>query len=66
LTLCFFFSRPLLWWLLCGAIAVPVQGQDVHQLARSVDDHYNHLRSLQADFNEIYRGEGAEPAWAGA
>ena len=31
---------------------------DVHQLSRAVDDHYNHLRSLQADFVEVYRGEG--------
>ncbi|MGA9529543.1 MAG: outer membrane lipoprotein carrier protein LolA [Terriglobales bacterium] len=33
---------------------------DVRQLARAVDDHYNHLRSLESDFTEIYRGEGAE------
>jgi outer membrane lipoprotein carrier protein len=33
---------------------------DVQQLAKAVDDHYNHLRSLEADFTEIYRGEGAE------
>jgi outer membrane lipoprotein carrier protein len=32
----------------------------VHQLAQAVDDHYNHLRSLEADFTEIYRGAGAE------
>ncbi len=31
-----------------------------HQLAQAVDEHYNHLRSLQADFTEIYRGAGAE------
>ena len=34
--------------------------EDVHQLAQAVDDHYNHLRSLQAEFAEIYRGEGTE------
>ena len=34
--------------------------EKVHQLAQAVDDHYNHLRSLQADFTEIYRGEGTE------
>jgi len=33
---------------------------DVHQLAQAVDNHYNHLRSLEADFTEIYRGAGAE------
>ena len=33
---------------------------DVGQFAKAIDDHYNHLRSLQADFTEIYRGAGAE------
>jgi outer membrane lipoprotein carrier protein len=33
---------------------------DIHQLARAVDDHYNHLQSLQADFAEIYRGSGMD------
>jgi len=52
------------FFLLFVAIAIPAEAQDVgakdiRQLARSVDDHYNHLRSLQADFTEIYRGEGA-------
>jgi outer membrane lipoprotein carrier protein len=35
-----------------------LRAQDVEQSARSVDDHYNHLRTLQADFTEIYRGNG--------
>jgi len=34
--------------------------ENVRLLAQAVDEHYNHLRSLQADFTEIYRGEGAE------
>jgi len=51
--------------LLLVAIAIPAQGEDIRQLARSVDDHYNHLRSLQADFTEIYRGEGAERVESG-
>jgi len=56
--------------LLLVAIVIPAQAQDVRaqdirQLARSVDDHYNHLRSLQADFTEIYRGEGAERVESG-
>ncbi len=41
------------------------RAQDVRQLARAVDDHYNHLRSLQSDFTEIYRGEGAERVESG-
>jgi outer membrane lipoprotein carrier protein len=52
-------------WLLLVAIAIPVQAEDIHQLARAVDDHYNHLRSLQSDFTEIYRGEGAERVESG-
>jgi outer membrane lipoprotein carrier protein len=42
-----------------------VQAQDIRHLTRSVDSHYNHLRSLQADFTEIYRGEGAERVESG-
>ncbi len=63
-------SRFSLRLLLLAAIAIPGQAQDVRakdirQLARAVDDHYNHLRSLQADFTEIYRGDGAERVEAG-
>jgi chaperone LolA len=47
------------------AAVVPLPAQDVRQLAHAVDDHYNHLRSLQADFTEIYRGEGPERVEAG-
>ena len=43
----------------------PARAQDTHQLARAVDAHYNHLRSLQSDFTEIYRGDGAERAETG-
>jgi len=46
-------------------IAIPGQAEDIRQLARAVDDHYNHLHSLQADFTEIYRGEGAERVESG-
>ena len=44
---------------------MPTHAQDIHQLARAVDEHYNHLRSLQADFTEIYRGAGAERVESG-
>src|SRR5882757_792762 len=33
---------------------------DVHSIARAVDEHYNHLRTLQAEFTEIYHGSGIE------
>jgi outer membrane lipoprotein carrier protein len=55
------------WLLLCWfpAIAVPAHAEDIHQLAQAVDDHYNHLRSLQSDFTEIYRGDGPERVESG-
>ena len=43
----------------------PAQAEDVRQLARAVDDHYNHLRSLESDFTEIYRGDGPERVESG-
>jgi outer membrane lipoprotein carrier protein len=33
---------------------------DVKTVAAAVDTHYNHLRSLQAEFTEVYRGSGME------
>ncbi len=57
-------------WLVMVAVTLScltplARAQDVHQLARAVDEHYNHLRSLQSDFTEIYRGEGSERAESG-
>ena len=33
---------------------------DVKSEAAAVDAHYNHLRSLEAEFTEVYRGSGME------
>jgi len=67
-----FIFRRLLFLLstMVPALIIPAPGataaaEDIHQLARAVDDHYNHLRSLQADFTEIYRGDGAERVESG-
>src|SRR5271167_3629882 len=38
---------------------------DVHALAAAVDAHYNHLRSLEAEFTEVYRGSGMERTESG-
>jgi len=46
-------------------LAISARAEDIHQLARAVDDHYNHLRSLQSDFTEIYRGDGPERVESG-
>lgn len=34
--------------------------ENVHAVAQAVDEHYNHLHSLEAQFTEIYRGLGTE------
>jgi outer membrane lipoprotein carrier protein len=39
--------------------------EDVKTLAAADDAHYNHLRSLQAEFTEVYRGSGMERTEAG-
>ncbi|HMD18243.1 MAG TPA: outer membrane lipoprotein chaperone LolA [Terriglobales bacterium] len=59
------FYSTTFWWLMLVRIAIPAQAEDIHQLAQAVDDHYNHLRSLQSDFTEIYRGDGLERVESG-
>ena len=51
--------------LLVVVATLPASAADIHQLAQAVDEHYNHLRSLQSDFTEIYRGEGPERVESG-
>ena len=38
---------------------------DVHSLAQAVDEHYNHLKTLQAEFTETYSGLGTERSESG-
>jgi outer membrane lipoprotein carrier protein len=47
--------------LTAAAWALP----NVHAVAQSVDDHYNRLHSLQAEFTEIYQGAGIERTESG-
>lgn len=54
------FSRLL---FLCSYLTVLAGAQlvhtaDVKSIAAAVDDHYNHLRSLEAQFTELYQGAG--------
>jgi outer membrane lipoprotein carrier protein len=42
-----------------------VVAQDIPSIAAAVDEHYNHLHTLQAEFAEIYRGSGAERTESG-
>jgi outer membrane lipoprotein carrier protein len=48
--------------LVSSAGAVP---QNPHSIAAAVDEHYNHLHTLQAEFTEIYRGSGMERTESG-
>ena len=47
--------------LLPGYASAP----DLHTVAAAVDEHYNHLRSLEAEFTEAYRGGGMDRAESG-
>ena len=38
---------------------------DVRSVAKEVDQHYNHLHSLQAEFTEVYHGSGLERTESG-
>jgi outer membrane lipoprotein carrier protein len=38
---------------------------DVKTVAAAVDGHYNHLRSLETEFTEVYRGAGMERTESG-
>jgi outer membrane lipoprotein carrier protein len=47
------------------ALRIVVSAEDVHSIAQAVDEHYNHLRSLQAEFTEVYHGLGMERTESG-
>ena len=54
-------SVRLLFLLSCLAVSASAQGAhaaDVKSIAAAVDDHYNHLHSLEAQFTESYQGAG--------
>jgi outer membrane lipoprotein carrier protein len=56
------FTRALILLVVASAGAV---AEDVHSIAAAVDEHYNHLRTLQAEFAEEYRGAGMERTESG-
>jgi outer membrane lipoprotein carrier protein len=47
------------------APAAASSAPDVHAIAQAVDNHYNHLRSLGAEFSQTYRGAGIERTESG-
>ena len=50
----------MVWCLMTVAFVAAGLAADVKTLAAAVDAHYNHLRSLEAEFTEVYRGSGME------
>ena len=52
--------------LAVGSVAAgAAQAADVKSVAAAVDAHYNHLKSLEAQFTEIYRGSGMDRTESG-
>jgi outer membrane lipoprotein carrier protein len=50
---------------LATALATATPALDVHSIAQAVDERYNHLHTLQAEFTETYRGAGMERTESG-
>jgi len=55
----------LLTFAVLSTLTASAWAADIPSTARAVDDKYNHLKTLQADFSEIYRGAGAERTESG-
>ena len=51
--------------VLAGTVATASPAADIHAIAEGADGRYNHLRTLQAEFTEIYRGAGMERTESG-
>ena len=54
-----------LFFLMVGTVDAAPAAPDVKAIAAAVDGHYNHLRSLEADFTETYRGSGMDRTESG-
>jgi len=51
--------------LLSAPLCAADTASDIKNLAAAVDAHYNHLRSLEAEFTEVYRGSGMDRTESG-
>jgi outer membrane lipoprotein carrier protein len=58
------------WFLAFGLALMPTlaanPASDVHAIAQAVDNHYNHLQTLQTEFAESYHGAGIERTESGS
>src|SRR5260221_12834235 len=50
---------------LAMGLASRAGAEDVLTVAAAVDAHYNHMRTLQTEFTEVYRGSGIERTESG-
>jgi outer membrane lipoprotein carrier protein len=57
--------RTIFILLLGHSVSMGSPGRDVHTIAQSVDNRYNHIRTLQAEFTEVYSGAGMERTESG-
>ena len=48
-----------------AGVPARAQAPNVKEIAAAVDAHYNHLRTLEAEFTEIYRGSGMDRTESG-
>ena len=55
-----YITRIILVLLVAGSAAMGSPEPDIHSIARNVDNRYNHILTLQAEFTEVYRGAGME------
>ena len=58
-------SSRLLTFAVLSTMTASAWTADVSSTSRAVDNKYNHLKTLQADFSEIYRGAGTERTESG-
>jgi outer membrane lipoprotein carrier protein len=52
-------------FIVAFALRLGAVAQDIRSVAQAVDEHYNHLRTLRAEFTELYSGSGMERTESG-
>ncbi|MGA7169199.1 MAG: outer membrane lipoprotein carrier protein LolA [Candidatus Sulfotelmatobacter sp.] len=57
--------RPATLLVVVLTLSAAAMAEDVRSIAQAVDEHYNHLRTLRAEFTEIYHGSGMERTESG-
>ena len=58
-------TSTILWPVILALAALRAGADDLASVARAVDEHYNQLRTLEADFTETYRGNGMDRTESG-